>query len=120
MLRRVLLWLVLVLGVIGAGGGGALVVGDLADTSDEWHGFAAAIGAVLGVPCLLAALLAGLALRQVHRNGAEGGRTLSVVLGAGLALLLLVATLSPVFLAPGLVGALLVAAVVAESREARS
>ena len=115
-LRRVLLWLVLVVGVVGAGGGGVLVVADLADTSDEWHGLMAAVGAVLGVPCLLSALLAGLALRQVRRHGAAGGRTLSLVLGAGLVLLLLMATLSPVFVAPALVGGLLVAAVVAESQ----
>lgn len=114
--RKVVLVLVLVCGVLGVAGGMVLVVADLTETDDMWHGLMAAIGAAVGVPSLVAAVLAVLALRAMRRSGPEGGRVPTCLLGGGLLLPGLMAPGLPVLLVPGLLGALLLATVVVEGR----
>lgn len=113
-LRRVLLWVVLVLGVAGIGLGLYVVAEDMAETTEMFHGLGVAIGLALAVPCLVLCVLAGFGLRSVRRRGAEGGRTQAVAVGVLLLLLLLLVGLSAFVLLPVAIGAALVVSVVAE------
>lgn len=113
-LRRVLLWVVLVLGVAGIGLGLYVVTEDMAETTDMFHGLGVAIGLALAVPCLVLCVLAGFGLRSMGRRGADGGRAQAVAVGVLLVLLLLLVGLSAFVLLPVALGAALVVSVVAE------
>ena len=80
--------LTLALGVLAVGAGLIFVVDDLADSSEEFHGLGVLIGAVLGVPGLVMAAVAGVALLY-RRSAPRRTRILGFALGA----LLLCATI---------------------------
>lgn len=114
LLRRALLWAVLVLAVAGIGLGLYVVAEDMAETSDMFHGLGIALGLALAVPCLALCVVAGFGLRSMARLGAEGGRPHAVVVGSLLLILLLLVGLSALVLLPALLGAALIVSVVVE------
>lgn len=75
-----LLALTLGLGVLAVGGGLVFVVNDLADSSEEFHGLGVLIGLVLGVPGLVVATVAGVALGY-RRSAPRRTRMLALALG---------------------------------------
>lgn len=113
-LRKATFWSVLVLGVPAIGLGLYVVAEDMADTTDDWHGFGIALGLLLAVPCLVFCLLAGFGLRSMRRRGAAGGRVPATVLGLLLVALLMAVGLTPVLLLPVTLGAALLLSVLAD------
>ena len=115
-IRAALLGILTVLGGLAVVGGLVMVVSDLVDTTDEWHGLGIAIGLILAVPGLVVGLLAGLGLHALRRRGTRGGRVHTVVLGVLLLALLLGAPGLPALASVSIVGGLLLAVVALETR----
>lgn len=117
LLRRILLWAVLVLGVAGAGFGLWMAAEDAAQSGDMFHGLGIALGLALAVPSLLICVLAGLGLRSMQDRGAAGGRPQTIAAGALLLLLLPLAGVSSVMLLPVALGIALLGVVFVERRQ---
>jgi len=113
--RRVLLWVVVAVAVPGIAGGMWMVLDDLEDTSDMFHGLGIALGLLTAVPCLVAGTVAGFGLRAMHRQGSAGGRGHAATLGGLFVLpLALITALGPMVLLPALLGGLLLTSVYAD------
>lgn len=115
-IRVVLLWLVLAIGTVGFVGGAAVVLDDLSDTTDDWHGLGIAIGSFIAVPSLCVAALAGFGLRAHRRRGPDGSRVYAYVLGGVLLLSVLMLMATPSALVPATLGGLLVASAYADRK----